>query len=325
MPAPIDQAPPESTRTDDDFAASVVVLSDFASGTEQGWNDLRGSLAALARQDTDEKVEYLLVESEEYREEVPGDLQSILPGLRIVFTPGRNSYEIRNDGVRAASCEIVATIDGDCAADPDFVRLMIDSLRAHPNAAAVSGRTVYSGGGFYPRAAALLERSFVEEGRRGPMRHITNNGSGFRRSVYLHHPLRTDVGVFASQLQSEAMLRAGYELLFEPRMRVTHAFYRSFDRDHRLGIGYGAIRIRLEDGGLPYASLARMGCLSVPVFFFGRLAKGWVQAIRNRRAYDVRWYELPGVLLLAVLGCVTEIPGLWRAATGLPPPATHFR
>jgi hypothetical protein len=325
MSGPIDQAPPESTHAGDDFAASVVVLSDFASGTEQGWNDLRGTLAALARQDTDEKVEYLLVESEEYREAVPGDLQSILPGLRVVFTPRRNSYEIRNDGVRAASCEIVATIDGDCAADPDFVRLLIDSLRAHPNAAAVSGRTVYSGTGFYNRAAALLERSYVEEGRRGPMRHITNNGSGFRRSVYLAHPLRTDVGVFASQLQSAAMLRAGYDLLFEPRMRVTHAFYPSFDRDHRRGCGYGAIRIRLEDRALPYASLAHLGPLSVPIFFCGRLTKGWLQALRHWRTYEVRWYELPAVLVLAVMGCLEEIPGLWRAAVGQPPPTTNFR
>jgi hypothetical protein len=157
------------------------------------------------------------------------------------------------------------------------------------------------------------------------MRHITNNGSGFRRSVYLAHPLRTDIGVFASQLQSEAMLRAGYELLFEPRMRVTHAFYPSFDFDHRRGAGYGAIRIRLEDGALPYASLARLGYLSVPIFFLGRLMKGWLQALRNWRVYDVRWYELPGVLVLAVVGCVMEIPGLWRAAGGMPPPETRFR
>lgn len=305
--------------------ASIVVLSDFASGTAQGWEDLRRTLAALGRQDFAQPVELILVEAEALRAELPADLHDLVPSLRVVFVTAPNSYALRNEGVRAARAEIVGTLDGDCMPDPDWVRRMVEALRARPRAAAVSGRTVYAGNGFRSRAAALLERSYVEEGRDGSMRHISNNGAGFRRSVYLAHPLPTHLGVFASQVQSEAMLRAGHELLFEPRMRVTHAFYGGFDRDHRRGVGYGVIRVRTDDARLPQAWLARLGYLSIPIFFLARTVKGWRHALRYRRYFGVRRYELPAVFALAVSGCLAEIPGMLRAVRGEPPPPSRFR
>lgn len=305
--------------------ASVVILSDFASGTERGWDDLRFTLAGLAKQDIDEPIEYLLVETEELRGSVPEDLARILPSLRVAFTPARNSYELRNDGVREARCELVGTLDADCVPDPDWVRVMVEALRRNPEVAAVSGRTFYAGTGFRSRAAALLERSYIEEGTRVRMRHIANNGAGFRRSLYLAHPLPIDLGIFASQVQSEAMMEAGHELMFEPRMRVTHQFYAAFDSDHRAGAGYGAIRIRMDDHRPVHARLARLGYLSLPIFFFGRLLKQCLQAVRYRRVYGVRWYELPGVFVLAVAGSLMEVPGMLRAVRGEPPPHTSFR
>jgi hypothetical protein len=149
----------------------------------------------LAKQDVEEPVEYILLESEEFPDTIPPDISRILPSLQVVFSRASNSYELRNEGVRMARAEIVGTLDGDCAPDSDWVRIMIDALRRHPKAGAVSGRTVYAGSGFYNRAAALLERSYIEDGARRPMRHIANNGAGFRRSAYVEHPLPIDLGV----------------------------------------------------------------------------------------------------------------------------------
>ncbi len=305
--------------------ASVVVLSDFASGTEQGWGDLRSVLAGLARQDVTEAVEYILIESETLRDSFPPDLHHILPGLRVVFSPATNSYALRNEGVRAARTEIVGTLDGDCTPESDWVRLMIAAMRQHPQAAAVSGRTVYAGNGLYSRAAALLERSYIEVRPGAAARHIANNGAGYRRSVYLKYPLPTHLGVFAAQVQSEDMLRAGYELLFEPRMRVTHAFYPAFDCDQRKGSGYGVLHVRIEDSRSPYAPLARLGMLSVAVFFFGRVVKAWFNAARYWSTYGIRWFELPAVFALGVVGCAMEVPGMVRAVRHDPPPETRFR
>jgi hypothetical protein len=258
-------------RRPDEPAASVVVVSDFDSGTERGWDDLRRTLTALARQDFTEPVDYVLVESDEYAERLPADLRTILPELRVVFTPSRDSYGLRNDGVRAARAELVGTIDGDCIPDPDWLRRLVDALRARPDAAAVSGRTVYPGSGFRVRAASLLERSFVEEGSGAPMRHVSNNGAGFRRTAYLAHPLPTELGVFASQVQSEAMLRPATRS--SSTRACGHArLLPGVRRRPSPRIGYGVIRVRQHDGRLPYARLARLSWLD-PDLLLARTAR----------------------------------------------------
>ena len=94
----------------------------------------------------------------------------------------------------------------------------------------------------------------------------------------MQHPLPLDVGIFASRAQSAAMRRAGLRLLFEPRMRVTHAYHPRFEAELRPAMGYGVIQVRRDDPRLPYASLARLGYLSIPIFVVGRTLVGWIQA-----------------------------------------------
>ena len=307
------------------LAASVVVVSDFASGSEQGRADVRRALRALAAQDFDGPVEYILVESESLRAEVPSDLIEILPSLRVVFSPSCSSYELRNDGVREARCELVGTLDADCTPDPGWVRCMVESLARHPDVAAVSGRTHYAGGTLLSRLAGAIERSYVDGDTSGATRHFSTSAAGVRRSVYLEHPLPTSLGPFASRVQSEAMQRSGWRLLFDRRMRVTHAFYPGFFATYHYNVGYGTLRVRLEDARLRHAWLARLGYLSVPVFFAGRLLNGCMRALRSWRDYDIRWYELPAVFVVSIAGCLLEIPGMIRALRGAPPPATLFR
>jgi len=228
-------------------------------------------------------------------------------------------------GENASLARIVAMLDGDCRPDRDWLRLAVGALRRHPEAAAVSGSTEYPRTTFEARAMGLLERSYMHVGGAGTTQHIANNGAAFRRDLYLRHPLPVDRGVFASKEQSEAMLRAGHRLLFEPKMRVVHDFYGAFDRDHRRGVGYGAISIRRRNPNLPGAWAARLGYFSVPVFFGVRLLKTCWHALRFYPQYGVRWFELPGVFVLAVKGSVQEIPGMVRAVRDETPPETLFR
>ena len=50
---------------------SVIVVSDYAGGDFKAWDDLRSTLAALARQDIDEPIEVLLVESSDHAGRIP--------------------------------------------------------------------------------------------------------------------------------------------------------------------------------------------------------------------------------------------------------------
>lgn len=295
-------------------AVSVVIVSDYAGGEAKAWADLRVTLDALARQEFHLPAEFLLCESEDFADEIPADLKTILPSLKVVLSSTRSSYELKNKGVGAASADIVALLDADCVPDPHWLQILVDTLRAHPSAAAVSGRTLYAGSSLTERLLALLSRSYLDPGRPAATRYISNNNAAYRRSLYLSHPLPTDAGPFTSRLQSESVLRDGGELLFEPRVLVAHNFEGwAMERDIRRNIGYGAIITRLRDRLIPYAWLTRLGYASIPLFAAGKTLESWLDCLRCGRFYGVRWYELPVAFCFAALVHAMEVPGMIRA------------
>jgi hypothetical protein len=189
---------------------SVVVVCDYDAGRHGGWADIRKTLTALAVQDIEEPAEFILCQSEEFREEMPDDFTRILPDLKIVFAPCQSAYELKKVGVKAASSELVAMLDADCLPRRDWLRRLLDALRRHPEAAAVSGRTFYGGKSLWARTFALFSRAYVNPGGDGPTRFVCDNNAGYRRSAYLAHPIPTDMGNFAAHLQSSGLLRQGY-------------------------------------------------------------------------------------------------------------------
>lgn len=138
------------------------------------------------------------------------------------FVPSFFILRATERGGHGTLADIVAILDADCIPGPDWLRHLMDTMRNHPNVVAVSGRTVYTAGSLTERVLALLSRPYPDPVCTGRTSFISNNNAGFRRSVFLTHPLPTDAGPFAARLQSEAILRSGGRLLFEPRMRVVH-------------------------------------------------------------------------------------------------------
>ncbi|MEO7650692.1 MAG: hypothetical protein ABIZ80_09500 [Bryobacteraceae bacterium] len=57
---------------------TVIVVSDYRPGEKKSWDDLRGTLSALANQDFGEPVEYLLLEN-------ASDLEMMLEDLARQF------------------------------------------------------------------------------------------------------------------------------------------------------------------------------------------------------------------------------------------------
>ena len=307
-------------------AVSVVVVSDYAGGQARSWNGLRAVLAALARQDFEEPAEFLLSECSALAGEIPADLAELLPSLRIVLSPASSSYELKNEGVRRASAGIVALIDADCVPDRAWLRRLVEALRRQPDAAAVSGRTVYAGRSLTERVLALLSRSYLDPGRAGATRFISNNNAGFRRSVLRMHPLPVDAGPFAARLQSQAVLRGGGRLLFEPGMRVVHEFEGwPLEADIRRNLGYSAVLTRLRDGSLPHAWLTRLGYASIPLFFGGKIVDSFWNCIRCAPLYGVRRFELAAAFAFAVVVHAMEIPGMVAAFRGRKLAATGYR
>jgi Glycosyl transferase family 2 len=296
--------------------ASIVVVIDHKAGAGDAWTNLRLTLQGLARQDIREPVEFLLVEAREDRA-VPDDVRRILPALRVVRSTGTTSYDLKNTGAQAAASEFVVLLDADCVPRPGWWRALIEHHHRHPEAAAISGKTLYRAEGLLPRIFALIDRSYVDAGGPGPTRAISNNNGAFRRDLLLRFPLQNDLGPFGSKIHSDKIQAAGGELRFEPDMIVEHRYGGwPMQRADRRQIGFAMTRYRQLNGEADHAWIFRLGALGLPLVLAMAIAGTWKRCLRHAPHYGVRWFELPAALAAAVPAHAMELPGIWSALHG---------
>lgn len=305
---------------------SVIVVSDYASGKERGWDDLRATLQALKEQEFTESAEFILVETPELARRIPADVLSMASGLRLVEASARNTHELINAAVPETSAELIAILEGDCAPAPSWLRACVEAMRARPEAAVVSGRTRYPGQSLLNRSMAALSRSFLDSGQTSMTRHLTTNNCVFRRETLWRHPLPVEAGPHMSMLHASQIRAGGGQLWFEPRMEVVHAYSGWNNERHlRHSIGYGVVAVRRADPRAAHTWVTRFGILTIPLFIGLRALNGCWHCIRIGRAYGVRWYELPAAFALAFAATSMEARGMWYALRGVPLPENEYR
>jgi hypothetical protein len=213
-----------SMNTDQNAGLSIIVVSDYAAGWNKSWEDLRRALRAWANQEGKPAEGFLLVESSQFKSEIPSDVADLIPGMKILYLEAESSYEVKNLAVEKAAGEWVAIVDADCVPQPDWLQVLRAAIARHPDVAAVSARTLYPGRCRLERILGLISRSYLDPGHRGPTRFISGNAARFRREFFCRHPLPVGIGAFASRIQSEAFLRDNAILLFDPELVVVHDF-----------------------------------------------------------------------------------------------------
>ncbi|MBM3756205.1 MAG: glycosyltransferase [Acidobacteria bacterium] len=296
---------------------TVVVTSDHAAGEAKSWNDLRTALRAWAAQDDVPADEFIVAEAESLRNAVPADLFPIVPNCRFQFFAADSSYELKNLAVEASSCEWIALVDADCIPNAGWLRALRTHIARNTNAAVVSAKTMYPGRTRLERLLSLLTRAYIDPGAAGVSGFVSGNAACYRREIYRTHPLPVGLGAFAGRIQSESILRTGGELRFEPAMVVVHDFEGwAMERDIRRNHGFCTVATRLADERLPYAGLIRTGFAAIPLIGLGKLIDAWLVCLRSYRDYEVKLWELPLALGLAVLLHLLEIPGMLAAYRG---------
>ena len=305
---------------------SIIVVSDYAGGSAGSIDDYRHCLRALAAQDFDEPAEFLLSEWVGYRDELPADLTTILPSLRIVYSEERTAFGLKNAAAAQARAPLIAILDADCDPAPGWVRSAVETLRAHPDIAAVSGRNLSPARTRWARIVSLAGRAVGDEGEAGPTRHVSLNNIAYRREVLLDHPLSSAAGSCGFALHSQALLRAGHRLFFAPGMVVVHDDMElAAIRDVRRQLGLSIVRTRMVDPQHPHAWLVRLGYASIPIFVAAKTVLTARRVLLRRAAQGVRWYEVPAAIAAGFVHHLLEVPGMVLAFRGRPVRATNFR
>ena len=110
---------------------TVMVVSDYRPGEQKSWNDLRKTLAALANQEFDEPIEYLLLEN---RSKKGFDQSLPAEGLLIWRVVGNRPILQEAHGVEgpAGPRSFISSVPFPSAANDSFTPYTIPSSRS-PN------------------------------------------------------------------------------------------------------------------------------------------------------------------------------------------------
>lgn len=305
---------------------SVIVVSDYAAGSEKSREGMRRALRGWGNQEGPPAEELLLVESSRFTGQLPSDVSGMVPNMTILSLDADSSYELKNRAVEAATGDWVAIVYADCIPQRSWLQVLRAAIAERPEAAAISAKTLYPGRSRMERVLGLLSRSYLDPGRRASTRYISGNAACFRREAYRRHPLPVGMGAFASRIQSEALLRDGETLLFNPELVVVHDFDGwPMELDIRRNHGYGTVITRLRDHRLPYARLIRAGVIAIPLIVAGKMVDSVRACLRCFRQYQVKPYEIPLTLVLTIVTHVLEIPGMLAAYRGHTVGTTAYR
>lgn len=204
---------------------SVIVPSYRASGT------IARSLESLAAQRTSVPHEVVVVDSSD--DGTAGIVARDFPWVRLLTSDERlHPGAARNRGVAASRGEILALLDADTEAEPDWIERVVEAHRIHP--APVLGSCVdnanpesWAGWAYYLSA---FSRWMPESGRGSrpplsearPVEDLPGNGMSVARWAFERHGPFLEEGLCTDTLFCWRVRSAGHEILLLPGLHVRH-------------------------------------------------------------------------------------------------------
>lgn len=192
------------------------------------YNDHRGlakCLAALSAQTyPNELVEILVIDNGSDRE--PTDVLADFPRARLLREPRAGSYAARNAGILAVRTPVLAFIDADCEAAPQWLEAGVGRLRDADSQGVVGGRIELLVAD--PDAPSLCERydavTYLNQEK-----SIAEKGFGVTANLFVRREVFDRIGLFDATLKSGGDKEwggrcrlAGIHPLYAPDVCVGH-------------------------------------------------------------------------------------------------------
>ncbi len=203
-----------------------------------------------------EKVDVTVVDGGSTDDTIPllRSLEDPVPRLHVVADGRRrNLPEALNHGLALTSGELVAKIDAHGYPEHDYLSAAVDALGARPpHVACVGGRIEQEGETRFGRAVASARTSRFGV---GGSRYASRGGAGFvetvqcgiyRRDALDHVGSFDALMAFGEDEELNWRLKvAGYEILFDPRIRYHYVARGTWSEAFSQYRNYGAARVRV--------------------------------------------------------------------------------
>lgn len=171
-------------------------------------------------------------EGKDFRELINGFRKSFSGNnfiYRRVF-PKRGVSFSRNLGIRVSSGDVIAFIDDDCDANPDWIEKMIASHITHPNAASITGYVSPKYPKNYWNRVLFKFHDIYDEERKSKAKKtdfLFGANYSFKREVFSKYKIYfNDRMIHCSEDRyiSFKLLKNNFLLLYDPSIRVYHDF-----------------------------------------------------------------------------------------------------
>ena len=199
---------------------------------------------------------------------------------RVLRKPNGGPGSARNAGLRASSAEVIASIDADCAAAPDWLEQVVGALStdnagdgASDGAGNGAGDVAGVGGPLHNVSAPGWVSDYLsacqfyrQRARNGVVDYLLTNNAAFRRDALTRVGGFADLpGIWAEDADLSFRLKQhGYALLLAPGGVVTHfgspgTATRLSRELYRYGFGAAVLSRRWRNGRTPATELIRHG------------------------------------------------------------------
>ena len=194
-------------------------------------------------------------------------------GIHYISTANRGPANARNEGIKAASGQILLFIDADCLADPDLVLYHVlayrDCQKSDPRVQAIGGGIAGVNRNYWS-----VCDDFCSWYRQHPslppeqvFSHPTANLSISRR---LAQEVRFDPELrFAEDFAfCTALNRLGYKIVFEPRAKVGHINRTSFPKLMKHAKDWASSQYALREKGIIKPGIMNPGLVVLQLLFY---------------------------------------------------------
>jgi glycosyltransferase involved in cell wall biosynthesis len=303
------------------FVSVVVetIVARFESSNGALCENVTPTMQALQRQTLpQEMIEQILVLDTHVAASDAEEIHRRWPEVKLVSSLRSGYFFAKNAGAAAANGELLAFIDSDCVAEPDWLEKIV--ARFTPEVSAIGGRTRYAGDSPLARALSVPDFAYILAERDGSGSGFNVSNVAFRRDVFLSHGfdsrLYRDGGCY---LLYHQLIAEGARVLNEPRAIVHHGFdpgLRALIRKHYKRGYAGVLAYRIDDRQV-FAGTGlyrRLGAISLFPITVRRTLRDWLRLLRHRRQIGISRLKLPFFCCLAVTTRTIELAGGLAAA-----------
>jgi GT2 family glycosyltransferase len=285
----------ETSFSIDDKPLLSIIIASYHSG-----NQIGHCLESLKNQKTSKPYEIIVVNSSS--DGVGTWIEKRFPGVKLYqFSERKFCGDARNFGLSVARGQIIAFMDADCRAEPDWVD---NILKAHQSPHLAIGGAIANGN---PESLVGWAAYFCEFSQWMPgfpprrMADIAGASMSYKRRVFEEHGLFIE-GTYSSDTEFHWRLREkGQDLVFVPSILTFHhnldRFSKFLKHEFEHGRSFARVRMKTQKFTKWRRGVYATFCFLIPGWLFLQIA---IRNFRNR-IYLLHFFMASPLLILGLI------------------------